>query len=276
MSGSPAGYRKRPWELTLLAAFFALVPFLSWLTRGLSLAAAGQPEPPLDSLASFFLAAGNGPVGLVHSLLMGTLWVLFLVVAWGIFKVARWGFFLCIAAAIANSLFSLVSYSVTEGTSGLEETLSFQLIQVGFVLNLVFFVPVVLLLNQKIMAPFFNPRLKWWEQHPRVKALLRIEATIAGEKKRYRSFDLSASGLFLGTEETPPVSLGQTFPAQIHLEESGTVVEVVCQVVWISDGKGRAPVGCGVTFSQLPGAQKRVLSRYIRSKIKQGHRLERT
>jgi len=269
------GYRKRPWELTLLAVFFALVPVLSWLTRFVSVAASGQPDTGLAVLASFFAAAGNGPIGLSHSVLMVALWGLFLVVAWGIFRVARWGFFLCIVAAVANSLFSMVSYGVGDSGVGLQEYLAINPLQWGFVLNLVFFVPVVLLLNQKIMAPFFNPKLKWWEQHPRVKALLKIEATIDGQVKSYTSFDISASGMFLGTSETPTLAVGSSFPATIHLEEVGTKVEVVCKTVWISDGKGRAPLGIGVTFEYRQRAQKRALPRYIKAKIAEGHLLER-
>lgn len=277
MSQTPiTGYRKRPWELTLLAVFFALVPVLSWLTRYLSFLVSGQQGSGIDVLASFFGAAGNGPIGLSHSVLMVVLWLLFLVVAWGIFRVARWGFFLCIVAAAANSLFSLVSYGVGDSGAGLEEYLSINPIQVGFVLNLVFFVPVVLLLNQKIMAPFFNPKLKWWEQHPRVKASLKIETNINGQSKLYTSFDISASGMFLGTPEFPDLPIGGTFPATIHLGEDGTKVEVECKVVWLSDGKGRAPMGVGVTFEYLQRSQRSALPKYIKAQIAQGHLLERT
>lgn len=273
---TPTGYRKRPWELTVLAVFFALVPVLSLTTRYVSYLAAGESPSLLQTLASFFAAASNGPLGLGHALLMGGLWVLFLMVAWGVFRVSRWGFFLCIAAAVANSLFSMVTYGVADAGAGPQESLGLNPVQVGVLLNLVFFVPVLLLLNQKIMAPFFNPRLKWWEQHPRVKALLQIEATLAGEKRRYQSFDISASGMFLGTGVRPELALGEQFPASLHLEGEGIAIEVLCKVVWISDGLGRTPAGCGVTFTYLHREQKRTLHRFIRAKIAQGHLLERT
>ena len=270
------GYRKRPWELTVLAVFFAFVPLLSWVTRYLSYVLAGRPESFWQVLLSFYATAGNGALGLAHSLLMTALWVLFLVVGWGIFRVVRWGFVLCIVSAVANSLFSMVMYSVSTGDAGIQESLSFNPFGLGVLLNLIFFVPVLIVLRQKIMAPFFNPRMKWWEQHPRVKALLRIEATIGGETKTYQSFDISASGMFLDTGELPPLVLGETFPASIHLEEMGTVVEVDCKVVWISDGQGRSPVGCGVTFEYQKKSQQKALPRYIQSRIRDGHLLERT
>lgn len=271
----PNGYRKRPWELTLLAVFFALVPLLSWLTRYLSFVLAGQPGSGWEALASFFAAAGNGPIGLAHSVLMAGLWLLFLAVAWGIFKVAKWGFLLCIVAAVANALFSMVQYGVGDSGTGVQEFVTLNPIRLDLLLNLVFFIPVVMILNQKIMAPFFNPRMKWWEQHPRVKAMLKIEANIDGTVRTYHSFDISASGMFLGTPEFPDLPVGGKFPTIIHLEESGTAIEVLCQAVWISDGKGRAPVGIGVTFEYPRKGDRKVLGRYIKAKIREGQLIER-
>jgi hypothetical protein len=275
MSPNPNGYLKRPWELTVLAVFFALVPFLSSITRFFASLVAGHPESPVQILAGLFGTAGNGPLGLAHGVLMAMLWALFLVVAWGIFRVVRWGFVLCMVAAVANSLFSTLLYSVSKTSAGLVESVSFNPFQLDVLLNLVFFVPVILLLRQKIMAPFFNPRMKWWEQHPRVKALLKIEAAIDDQKKFYQSFDISESGMFLGTTEFPDLPVGGRFPASIHLEELNTVVNVLCEAVWISDGSGRSPMGVGVTFQYPQRGQKKVLGRYIKTKIREGLQLER-
>jgi hypothetical protein len=272
---APAGYRKRPWELTVLGVFFALVPLLSWAAWYAPFFWAGRPESPFQVLASYFATASNGPIGLAHALVLGALWVLFLVVARGILKVDRWGFFLCIVAAVANSLFSTVLYGVGGSGTDLHEFLKFNPVQWGTLLNLIFFVPVIILLRDKIMAPFFNPKLKWWEQHPRIKALLKIDATIAGEKKSYQSFDISASGMFLGTGEKPPLATGDTFPATIYLEETGTAIDVLCKTVWVSDGTGRSPVGCGVTFEYRQRSQKKALPKYIKTKIQEGYLLER-
>jgi hypothetical protein len=276
MSNTPRGYRKRPWELTVLAVFFALVPFLSGISRSVAALAAGTPESPLQTLAGLFGTASNGPLGLAHGVLMAVLWVLFLVVAWGIWRVVRWGFVLCIVAALANSLFSTLLYSVSRTSSGLVESVGFNPFQLDVLLNLVFFVPVILLLREKMLVPFFNPRLKWWEQHPRVKALLRIEATLGTEKKFYQSFDISESGMFLGTTEFPDLPVGGSFPAEIHLDELAAVVRVSCQAVWISDGQGRMPLGVGVTFEYPQRGQRKILGRYIRQKIREGQLLERT
>lgn len=270
------GYRKRPWELTVLAAGFALVPLISWIAWYLPFLVAGRPESMVQVLVNNFSTAGNGPLGLAHAVLVGVLWVLFLLVAWGVFRVTKRGFVLCIVAAVANSLFSTVLYGVTKGTDGIHEVILFNVFQPGVLVNLVFFIPVIVLLRQKIMAPFFNPRLKWWEQHPRVKANLKIEATIGGEQKDYQSFDISASGMFLGTGEVPGLVIGSRFPATIHVEDLGLAVEVECETVWISDGKGRSPVGCGVTFRYRKRAQRRALGRYLKQQIKEGNALERT
>jgi len=55
-----------------------------------------------------------------------------------------------------------------------------------------------------------------------------------------------------------------------------TVVKVSCQTVWISDGKGRMPMGVGVTFQYAERAQRRLLGKYIKEQIRQGQLLERT
>ena len=276
MNTATAGYRKRPWELTLLAVVFTFVPVASWLSWYFPYLLAGRPETPLDVLVMYFGTAVHGPIGLAHAVLMGVLWILFITVAWGIFRVTPWGFVLCMVVAVANSLFSTITYSI--GTSGttVQEYLGFNLLQWGVLFNLVFFVPVLVLLRQKIMAPFFNPKLKWWEQHPRVKAHLHIEATLGGQKQTYQSFDISASGMFLGTQELPKAQIGEHFPASILLEDTGTVIHVDCEVVWVSPGTGRAPLGLGVTFRYRLKVDRLALGRYIAKQIKDGHRLERT
>lgn len=282
MSHTPAaGYRKRPLALVILAVGFALVPLLSWAAWYLPYLLAGRPENLLDVLAINYGTADNGPWGLAHSILMGALWVLFVVVAWGIWKVTSWGFYMCIVSAAANSLFSMIQYGFSTSSDGLvEELVRFNPVNWGVLLNLVFFIPVILILNKDIMAPFFNPKMKWWEQHPRVKAMLRIEATIGGQTEYFQSFDISGSGMFLGMGDLSQRELGdgylENFEARIHLEETGATVTVLCTVVWVSDGKGRAPAGCGVTFKFRNGAQKRILSSYLKEKIKAGHVIERT
>ena len=275
-----SGYKKRPLELVLLALVFALVPLLScasWYAPSLF---AGKPEALLDVLVANFATAGNGPWGLAHAALMAGLWVLFLVVAWGIWKVTDWGFYLCIVAAVANSLFSTFLYGVSKSDGVAEEIVKFNPFQWGTLLNLVFFIPVIVILRKDIMAPFFNPKMKWWEQHPRVKALLTIEASIGGTMQSFKSFDISASGMFLGIDNLGTLPLGdgyyQDFPAKVHLEETGEIVELSCQVVSVSGGGPHKPTGFGVTFKYKDGKQRKVLARYLHDKIRAGHVIERT
>jgi len=275
-----SGYKKRPLELVLLASVFALVPFLSWASWYAPYLLAGRPESLLEVLVANFATASNGPWGLVHAVLMVGLWVLFLLVAWGIWKVTNWGFYLCILTAVANSLFSTFLYGVSKADGVVEEIVKFNPFQFGTLLNLVFFIPIIIILRKDIMAPFFNPKMKWWEQHPRVKALLTIEASIGGTMQTFKSFDISASGMFLGTDNLGNLPLGdgyyEGFPAKVHLEETGEIVELSCRVVYVSGGGPNKPTGFGVTFEYKDSKQRKVLATYLHDKIRNGQVANRT
>jgi hypothetical protein len=275
-----AGYRKRPLAVTLLAIGFALVPIFSWISWYTPYLLAGRPETIVDVVLANFATAAYGPWGLFHAVLMAGLWVLFWTVSWGIWKVTNWGFYLCIVSAVANSLFSMIQYGVSKSDGLIEEIVQLNVLNIGVLVNLVFFIPVLLILNKDIMAPFFNPKMKWWEQHPRVKAMLKIEAEIGGKTESFQSFDISASGMFLSMGDLSQRPVGDSyfdkFPAHIYLEDLGTVVQVICTVVWVSDGKGRAPAGCGVTFEYPRRSDRKQLGLYLKTMIEAGHVIERT
>jgi len=276
MTKGVKGYKKRPWELTVLGTLFILVPLLSWLWWALPFLTRGEWGGLGIVAAGYFGTYVNGPLGVIHSAWLILLWVLFVTVGIGILRVKKWGLALGWAVALLNAAFSMVLYSVSTGATGTREFFTFNPFQTEVLLNLVFFVPVLFLLQEKILAPFYNPQLKWWEQDPRVRAQLTVSAEFPSGKQTFQTFDISASGMFVGTGDQPRPSAGEAFQAEVKLESSRVSLPIECRVVWVSEGLGRIPAGCGITFHYVLRRDRGILNRYIRQKIREGQQLERS
>lgn len=276
MSQKAAGYIKRPLELTVIAWIFFLVPVINVLGWTISYMLIGKGWSLAQVLTYNLGTFTEGFWGIIHFSSLVGLWALFIVVGIGILLVKKWGFFLCIVAASANWVFSWFIFRFEELGIPIKTAPELNPFQPSALINLVFFIPVLIILQKDIMAPFFNPRLKWWEQHKRVKASLTIEARIAGKSAEYQTFDLSTQGLFLATPDASTLSIGDLFAGSIRLEGSGEKLPISCRVVWISQGGGHYPAGIGCTFVDQKPSEAKILKKYIRDLIEEGQLHQRT
>jgi Tfp pilus assembly protein PilZ len=260
------GHRTRPIEITIISLILASLPVINitgWfffypMNEG------GEWKNILEVLSINFTPMVHGPMGAFYVSTIILLWVGFLILAWGIFNVKKWSFFAYIPLASANLVFSMFVY---QGF-----TLVFWLRE-AFFINLVFFIPVFFILRKDILAPFFNPELKWWEQHKRVKKALSIYIPKGDKEQKLTTYDISADGLFAATKELDDFPLGREFKAHVQLEDISQNLEVHCKVVWQSEGDGNYPQGFGCTFVHLESLQHKTLEDYLKDLIKQGDKL---
>jgi len=123
---------------------------------------------------------------------------------------------------------------------------------------------VLIELRKEFYAPYFNPRLRWWEQAHRYATdkirLLVEESETRSPLFEASSFDVSDSGVYVVSENE--VKIGDVFALEIMLpgDKSDTVS---AEVVWIHGGNDSNPKGFGCRFLDMD----RYFKKEIRSAV---------
>jgi len=259
---------QRPVVLTLLAVFLALVPVFNVFGWLIIYWAEGRNVQMADSIAIHLGTLGLGFWGVFHFILQIIIWSMFIVSAIGIFRMRTWGFYIFITTVIVNRSFSMLIFPEDLSSAANYGPPGFDLLGKSALANFMIFLPVVMLIKKDLMAPFFNPRLKWWGRHHRVRRSLTITAHLQGEEHVFHSFDVSLSGLFLVTDLQHELSTITTFPASIHLDKLNATIAAQCRIMWVNDGQRGHPPGLGCMFMNLDRASKNTLKRYIAQQVR--------
>jgi len=103
----------------------------------------------------------------------------------------------------------------------------------------------VYVVRKEIMAPYFNPQMRWWESAERFpfKLDVLLKSERGEEKISSRTFDISVSGCFLNTDLE--YQTGQKIQLNIKLMDS---VDLEAEVVWVCPGNENVPKGIGIRF----------------------------
>jgi Tfp pilus assembly protein PilZ len=122
------------------------------------------------------------------------------------------------------------------------------------------FALVLVEVRKEFKAPYFNPRLRWWEQAhryatDRVRVIVRAFDSQA-ELFEAHSFDVSATGLYAVTERE--VKIGDRLKLDVILP-GGRQHTLSGEVVWIHGGSDRNPQGFGCRFAKLDRGFRREL-----------------
>ena len=104
----------------------------------------------------------------------------------------------------------------------------------------------VYVVRKEIMAPYFNPQLRWWESAERFpfKLDVLLKSDRGEEKISSRTFDISVSGCFLTTDLE--YQSGQKIELKINLLDP---VDLEADVVWVCPGNENVPKGIGIRFT---------------------------
>jgi hypothetical protein len=182
------------------------------------------------------------------------------VVAWflafSVYQVKRWSWWGAVgvcALLVAHNL-----YVITQRVANLSDLK----LWVNVVITVAPAIAVTLLLQREVRAPFFNPRIRWWEQDPRYP----IDAPLEGGGC---VLDISSTGMFIEWEAEAPKAgskASYTFTVgDIHLA-------VEAEVIWVSAGDDTHPPGAGLRFAPLGEAARRDLFRLLEEQRKLGRR----
>jgi hypothetical protein len=173
---------------------------------------------------------------------------LYLVCAVSVFLVKKWGWYAFICSSVYLITYNFISLAINPHNSFL--------LMIGYdlILTMIAFV----FFRKNLIAPFFNPKLRWWETEPRYMIGIFLEIKIAGKIVRAEIADLSESGCFIIHTEGPEV--GKSYNGVVSC--MGVLVSVVAWVVRKSK-HGDAEHGYGIAFTAMDKMGKHGLDRII-------------
>lgn len=217
---------RKPVSIVLIGLYYLLSPVLN-----------------LAQIASVTHLSLSGPVNL-WSVLTPFDWVVlgaFPLVGVGMLTVRRWGWVTFVAFSLFLIGYNSFSFFINHTYSlGLVVLYNVGLAAVTFV----FF-------RKHLRAPYFNPRLRWWNIDPRYPVLLTASLEFADSSCDVEVLDISKSGVFLGT--CADIEVGQTH--RVKIVAYGQTVRCTGKVMRRS-APGAAKPGFGLMFENLdPGAR---------------------
>lgn len=222
--------KKRPLLVKFLALCFLLSPL------GILIELAIMAELPLPYLWLVFTPPFWHPQVLIVTLLTP-------VVGYGIWSTKCWGFWAVLAYSLGMFVNNIVLFVLGITFDNILITIAFNTIMIAIVL--VFLMPVV-------RAPYFNPRLRWWEQATRWKTHdLRVLVKEFGTGRllfEAEAFDISETGVFIATDRIH--ALHDIFHLEIHGAHD-LVLHAGAEIVWAPKHQATRPHGYGCKFTTV-------------------------
>lgn len=112
------------------------------------------------------------------------------IVSYGVWKVRSWGFYLLLGFGLAVIGMDLQQIITTPSTLNVWHFVDGLLVFVGF----------GIILQERIRAPYFNPKIRWWERASRHKTDIQGAVEYQGQDKKSLILDISATGCFIDVD----------------------------------------------------------------------------
>ena len=161
---------------------------------------------------------------------------LFPVVAVGIYRVKRWGWYLFIGFSTVLIGYNLYVYRYANANYHLHTIIVFILIITG--ISGIFF-------RKHVYAPYFNPRLRWWEVASRCRITLNTVITTKQFSVNCHVLDISTSGCFV--DYTGDLGVGET--VWIVLQCRNVEISLLGRVIRKTEEKEAS--GYGIIFQSM-------------------------
>ncbi len=244
---SEHGYERKPTVVLLCTIIYLLNPPGNFIYQW-RLSDQGLWEFTLSLIDAAF--SRSDPMVMIN---LG-LWLLAPIVALGLYRVRVWGWILYLIHASVTSVLSFFGPGFS----------SFGLTTAAFI-NLPFFAIAGYFLFSEVRAPYFNPRLRWWERNQRYRNAIQILI----EGKEFKLFDISVKGLFIVDPEAARRKIGDKLVA--HISFSDELASLKIEVIRVHLGGGEYPAGYGARFLSMDLSARRLIIDYIRDLKKAAH-----
>ena len=221
--------KKRPLSIVIVAVFYFLEPF------GNLIQAAYINQLPLF-----------GEESILSSLLWSD-WIilaLFPVVGVGIYLVKKWGWYLFLSFSALLIFYNIFVYKYLNPNYSLETVLLFILTTTAIS---AFF------LRKNVYAPYFNPRLRWWENATRYRSPLNTVLFTNQGAVPCKTLDISETGCFVNYHEEMPLDS----QVMIGFHYDGEDISCMGKVVHHRSETDKENQGYGIMFQAMPVETKK-------------------
>ncbi len=229
--------KKKPIVIIVVAAFFLISPFVIILQTSL------LTNTPVI-----------GPYNITAKLSLSD-WIilaLYLVCAVSVFSVRKWGWYVFILSSLylIGSNLAVFFFRPNYGAAVL------------ILSNLVLAVGAGVFFRRAVIAAYFNPRIRWWEQATRLR--INVYAEIGPARTTAEILDVSASGAYIaGTEN---LVVGSPCAVTLHCLSHTVRLESVV----MSDTRRGKETGYGLRFVNTGRIEKDGLNHILRDLARAG------
>jgi Tfp pilus assembly protein PilZ len=243
------GYQKKPRWIKVLSILYGLFPvyniiytlllygiFLPYFVEGIHPI---SPDVVIQRLPWFYWA----------------LFVIPIVAAIGLYRVHEWAWYLLIlhiVLLILNGFFALPSFRFQVSPA---------------LANVLLLIPLVFLFRKEVRAPYFNPRLRWWQQHPRLRSSIQIRLLHPQFPEPFTTYDISQSGCFVQVDNVDDLEPGTNMRMELKLGDD-ILIQPEINIVWINKTETKShPVGFGARFEKISSSEKKKMKQYIKTML---------
>lgn len=178
----------KPWTIILVS----LIYFLS---------------PPLILLSSAYISMIPlvGSSGILLRLTPGDISILitYYLISLSIFSVRKWGWWCFIILSLYLIGYNVVGYVMNPFYNPLSLVLY----------SLALTLAAALFFRKEYIAPYFNPKLRWWEAEKRYTMKFECKLSVDGEESYVPVVDISRGGCFIATKNS--LDMNQKIPMEI-------------------------------------------------------------
>lgn len=233
------GYKQKP----LLIEIFSLIYLLNPIGNILLILFVNTSDTPMGNLNKLLLFISQGNIIVILNVIF---WFSALPLAYGLYKVRLWAWYYFLIHSVGMVILSLF---------GNDYRIHFN---ASTIINCIFLIPIGYFISKEIRTPYFNPRVRWWEQAKR----FQHEAKIIIEGNEYKTYDISVAGAFLITEGKNQFEIGELVPIIIILDNE--TINCFAEVRWLNNEKNKYPIGCGIKFDKMNIKDKGKVKSYIK------------
>ncbi|MBN1411149.1 MAG: PilZ domain-containing protein [Spirochaetales bacterium] len=224
---------KRPLIIVLISIIYLFSPFF------ILLQAAYVNRLPLIGYNSVFANL------LIPDILV---LVIYLLCAVSVYFVKKWGWYVFILCSLYLITYNIVAIILNPAYNIL------LLILYNLILTCITFV----FFRKQIIAPFFNPRIRWWETEARY-AFHDIYLEFIQSKLKPEIFDISQTGCFIEPSKT--LEVGSSYTAVINCMQERSDIKIKVMRKAFKSGEC---CGYGLMFVDLNDSSRAALMRIIR------------
>jgi Tfp pilus assembly protein PilZ len=119
----------------------------------------------------------------------------------------------------------------------------------------------VIFVREAVRAPYFNPRIRWWEAKPRYAITLNVALENERLKVEGETYNISVGGFFIISDAE--IQIDEVFKARLS-RNGAEPVECAGKVVWLNSAGKDPPQGFGFVFTEIGPPALGEIRRYIR------------